>query len=173
VTVHLGLRAAAAAGALWLLLALAACGPGVGGTGTGNGVAPGAVGLAQFGATPASVCAEPLGMVLGCVAVVGSGGSELPAPRLFTGPCAVAAFEGDEVELDVLCEGLYFGGQWGVDGQGRRRYFGLVGTDPLLQAPELATLELADGGGGSLLLTLRAAGGDRLAGPLLLSPTPP
>ena len=167
------LRAAVAAGGLWLVLALAACGPGVGGTGTGNGGGPGALGLAQFGATAASVCDETLGPVLGCVAVVGSAAPVLVDERLFTGPCAVAAFQGDVVELDVLCEGLYFSGQWGVDGQDRRRYFGLVGTDPLLVPSEPATLEVTLGDAGSLQLTLRAAGGELLAGPLVLAPSVP
>ncbi len=49
-------------GALLLASWLSGCGPGVGGTGTGE-----TNGLAAFGAVPASICADDVGGVLGCV----------------------------------------------------------------------------------------------------------
>lgn len=165
--VQRGLAAVGAAG-LWLLLA--ACGPGVGGTGTGPD--PGALGLQQFGATPQPVCSEPFADLLGCAAVPGSAVPVLRSEVLFVGPCAVAAFEGDEVELDVLCDGLYFAGRWGVDGTGRGRYFGLVDADPMLAFAAPATLEIVPSGD-LLVLTLRDAAGEVLAGPFALQPSGP
>jgi hypothetical protein len=165
--VQRGLAAVAAAG-LWLLLA--ACGPGVGGTGTGPD--PGALGLQQFGATPQAVCSEPFAGLLGCEAVPGSAEPVLQTEVLFVGPCGVAAFEGDGIELDVLCDGLYFAGRWGVDRGGRSRYFGLVGVDPMLADAAPATLEVLPSGT-LLVLTLRDAAGAILAGPFVLQPSVP
>lgn len=165
------------AGLLWALslvwvLSLSACGPGVGGTGTGNGLNAGAVGLAEFNATAAEVCVTPLAAVLGCESVGGSGTGTLTSQRLFTGTCAAASFDGDGVELDVLCDGLYFSGLWGVDNGGRAAYYGLAGDDPMLAVAEPATLEVV-AQEGLLQLTLRAADGSVLAGPLVVSPTGP
>jgi hypothetical protein len=172
VSFHRRLRAAVGLAALLWALALAGCGPGVGGTGTGNGLSAGAVGLAEFNAMPSPVCASPLAAVLGCEAVVGSTVGALNSQRLFTGTCAVAAFEGDAVELDVLCDGLYFSGQWGVDSGGRAAYFGLVGEDPMLAVSEAASLEVV-AQDGALAVTLRATNGAVLSGPLRVSPTGP
>lgn len=152
------------------ILLLPACGPGVGGTGTGNGLDAGAIGLERFGAAPASVCVESFAPLLGCETVIGSDQPVLTDEHVFAGPCAVAAFRGDVVDLDILCEGLHFSGRWGIDGAGRSRYFGLAGTDPQLSMSEPATLEVvADGE--TLQLTLRAADSEILVGPLPVRPS--
>jgi hypothetical protein len=161
-------RAIAAALLAWLL---AACGPGVGGTGTGNGaVPPGVAGLTIFDAQPADACLAPFGTLIGCTP--GSiGGDPLPgAPTTLAGECAVATFDGNDVALDVLCLGWTFSGRWGLGGDGSLRYYGLVGQDLLLPPTEPATLEVQVQGS-ALVLWLRAANGQLLAGPLALRRT--
>jgi hypothetical protein len=162
------LRAALAAA---LLMLLAACGPGVGGTGTGAAPDPGVSGLQYFGATPQNVCLGPLANALGCAAVGGSDPPTAQTPRHFATDCAVASFSGDAVELDALCSGWFFSGRWGLGADGGGRYHGLVGPDPLQPPTHPATLEVQVQGA-DLLLTLRAADGQVLVGPLLLSPVP-
>ncbi len=162
------LRAAFVAGILALL---SACGPGVGGTGTGAAPDPGVSGLQFFGATPQNVCLGPLATALGCAAVVGAEPAPPLSPRHFATGCAVASFSGDAVELDALCSGWFFSGRWGLAADGAGRYHGLVGPDPVQPPTHPATLEV-QAQGADLLLTLHAADGQVLAGPLLLSPVP-
>jgi hypothetical protein len=154
-----------------LLVLLSACGPGVGGTGTGSVPDPGTSGLQFFGATAQDVCLSPLAGTLGCVAVVGSDTPRLPAARHFATGCAVASFSGDAVVLDALCSGWFFSGRWGVGADGEARYHGLVGPDPVLPPSHPATLDV-QASGADLVLTLRAADGQVLVGPLVLSPVP-
>lgn len=156
-----------------LTFLLAACGPGVGGTGTGNGSPePGAAGLGYFGATPQSACTAPFAPLLGCNAIGIGGDPVLGVQRIFTSECAVATFEGDAVTFDALCTGWVFSGRWGVDGSGLARYYGLVGADPMLPPNLPATLEVQPQESG-LLVVLRAADGELLAGPLVLRPAVP
>lgn len=154
--------------ALCLTLVLAACGPGVGGTGTGS-PEPGMVGLEYFGAAPQGACSAPFAALLAC-ATTGVGGVPVAgAQRTFTNECAVATFEGDKVSFDALCAGWSFSGLWGVDGTGLARYYGLVGADPMQPPTSPATLEVQAQDGG-LIVVLRAADGELLAGPLFLAP---
>ena len=158
---------------LVLAFLLAACGPGVGGTGTGNGSPePGAAGLGYFGATPQSACAAPFASLLSCNAIGVGGAPVLDVQRVFTSECAVATFEGDAVTLDALCNGWVFSGRWGVDAVGQSRYYGLVGADPLLPPSMPAMLEVQAQESG-LVVVLRAAEGELLAGPLVLQPAVP
>lgn len=154
--------------AVALALLLAACGPGVGGTGTGSVPEPGAAGLQFFGATPQNVCSAAFASILGCAAVTGGDTPVLTVERHFAAECAAASFVGDEVTLDALCAGWVFIGRWGLAADGAARFYGLVGADPALPPTVPATLEV-QAQGSDLVLWLRAADGQVLAGPLQLS----
>lgn len=144
-----------------LVLIVAGCGPGVGGTGTGYGAEPGLAGLAYAGAQPANVCSGPLFAVLQCSA---------PAVGVtLVGECASAAVDGDEVVLDVLCGGWVFAGRWGIGQDGIGRYYGLIGTDPLVPPSEPGAVEVQVDGT-RILVWLRDAQGALVAGPLALAP---
>lgn len=153
---------------LGLMLLLVACGPGVGGTGTGS-PAPGVAGLDYFGATPQGACSAPFAPLLACQTTGVGGVPVAGAQRTLTNECAVATFEGDNVSFDALCVGWIFSGRWGVDGAGLLRYYGLVGADPMQPPTMPATLEVQAQDAG-LVVVLRAADGELLAGPLLLAP---
>ena len=158
-----------AALALLLGLMLAACGPGVGGTGTGNSVeTPGLVGLAYFEAQPAHACSAPFAAVIGCREVAGAEPRQ-PLPATLAGECGAATFEGNDVVLDVICQGWTFTGRWGATADGKRRYYGLLSRDLLLPPTEPAALEVQVQGT-ALVLWLRGADGQPLVGPLRLEP---
>ena len=148
---------------------LVACGPGVGGTGTGTSVAAGQAGLAYFGVIAQPVCLGPLSEAIGCRPGAAGGTPTPPTLRQFTSECAVATFEGDEMTLDLLCEGpvAYFQGRWGVGQDLVGRYYGLVGADALLPPSDPAFLEVQVDGA-AVTVWLRGAAGQLLAGPLLL-----
>jgi hypothetical protein len=148
---------------------LVACGPGVGGTGTGTSATAGQTGLAYFGAFAQPVCGGALSGAIGCTPGAAGSTPTPPSLRQFTSECAVATVEGDEVTLDLLCEGTvaYFQGRWGVGPDLIGRYYGLVGTDALLPPTDPAYLEVQVDGA-AVTVWLRGSAGQLLAGPLLL-----
>lgn len=162
-------RAARGLSVVVLSLFVVACGPGVGGTGTGYGDAPGLAGLAWFDAQADSVCNGPVAGLLACSATT-SGAVAVPTRELrMAGPCAAATLAGDDIVLDVICGGWVFAGRWGRDGAGVGRYYGLIGTDPLVAPTDPGTLEVQVDGE-RLVAWLRDAQGALVAGPLVLDP---
>lgn len=153
----------------WGVLSVAACGPGVGGTGTGPSMAAGAVGLAMFGALAQPVCSGPLASAIGCTPGATGGVSTPPALRRFTGECAVATLEGDELVLDLVCPGsiAYFAGRWGVGPDQVGRYYGQVGADALVPPTDPARVDV-EIEGDVLVFSLRGLDGQLLVEPLRL-----
>lgn len=151
------------------VLGVVACGPGVGGTGTGPSATAGAVGLASFGALAQPVCAGALAQAIGCTAGTTGGVSTPPTLRRFTGECAVATFEADELVLDLVCPGpiAYFAGRWGVGPDQVGRFYGQVGADALVPPTEPARVDV-EVDGDALVFWLRGLDGQLLAGPLTL-----
>lgn len=152
-------RALAGLTALATLLMLAACGPGVGGTGVGP-----THGLAFFGATTEPLCDSSLADALRCEA-----GTSGTAPLLLAdGDPARAGngrLDGQRIELQWLCDGWRFTGQWGrASSPAEPRFFG---TASRAGGEQPATLVLRAQGEG-FVAELLDTGGQSLAPPLTL-----
>lgn len=111
---------------LSLLAALVAgCGPGIGGTGTGAGIEP------PEGLALKPVCESGFADLLRCTGLPGTAASVLGTGLQFladgaTTRNALLRLEGNAADLEVLCAGLQFSGNWGqLPGQ-TARFHGVV-----------------------------------------------
>lgn len=156
-----------AVGLLALLTAmlLAGCGPGIGGTGTGDDVGP-----ADFGATDAPVCDSDLGKVLACPggapgtpANAGTAATEFASAAGAT--ATRARFDGNAVQIDLLCRGQVFSGRFGVEGAAPGRYYGSLAT-PGEAVGSLAIAVIEPLEGGALRMRLLDVDDGLLWGPL-------
>jgi hypothetical protein len=151
-----------------LLALLAACGPGVGGSGTGADTPPPAAAVA-----PAYVCGGDLAPALACDPATGASNDALvrgTAPVGFAaivdGQAVLVRVDGNRIGFSVACTALRFAGTWGIAGGTEPRFQGF--TDPT-GTPVPATMA-AQRDGSTLWLTLRAADGTPLFGPVRVSP---
>ncbi len=160
--------------ALALLAWLAGCGPGVGGTGTGVEPAD----LASFGASPAPLCGSSFASALRCPPANGAAvpASEGTATVLFVDSASSeqigVTFEANRLELEALCQGLLFAGNWGIDAAGALRFYGSVRSHASApNLPAVLSVQLQPGGGtGELNALLQNLQGDVLLGPVVLRP---
>lgn len=111
---------------LSLLAALiAGCGPGIGGTGTGAGIEP------PEGLALKPVCESGFADLLRCTGLPGTAASVLGTGLQFladgaTTRNALLRLEGNAADLEILCAGLQFSGNWGqLPGQAAR-FHGVV-----------------------------------------------
>lgn len=150
---------------VWLVVLgwLAGCGVGVGGTGTGDRSGD----LPAFGATAASVCGGSLAPVVGCT------NTTLPDMQ----PTSVSFFvdssgtrrarvDGNDIELQLLCDGRRFVGTWGTVGGQPARYYGHLTQAAGESLASMTVLALADGN--SLQVQVFGEDGRALAGPYTL-----
>jgi hypothetical protein len=162
---------------LTLLLSLTACGPGMGGSGTGQTTDPPPVGatLPPFGASVAALCTSDLAPALACP----SGSAVSPdvaargtAPLSFVGSVDAtevrAWLEGNRIEFTVGCTQWRFVGDWAAVAGQEPRFFGTI--NPGSDQAVVATLQ-AQRDGLALLLTVRAADGTALYGPVRMAAT--
>lgn len=157
---------------LALLLPLTACGPGMGGSGTGQTTDPPPVGVAlpPFGASVTALCSSDLAPALACPsgsAVSPDAAARGTLPLNFVGSVGTtgvrARLEGNRVEFTVGCTQWRFVGDWGAVAGQEPRFFGAI--NPGNEQAVVATLQ-AQRDGAALLLTLRAADGTALYGPV-------
>lgn len=160
-----------------LLAALAGCGPGVGGTGTGES----GEFLADFGAVAKPLCGAAFAPRLDCDGPVrpgepapGAGTAAVGYVDVATGGRIVVGFDGNAVTLKERCAGLAFDGVWGeAPGGDARFYGGLQRPGQTLREPaSLAVEAVAGSAGGELRITLRAADGRSVLGPVVVRPEP-
>lgn len=154
-----------------LLALVAGCGPGTGGTGTGLS----ADRLAQFGALPASVCTAAFADQLTCVTGaqtpdVNQGTLVVHYADIPTGRNVTVDIADNGIELNARCQKLRFVGDWGITASNDARFFGHVTQDQVAQAQPatLSVMSVPQAGADELSVTLRAADGRILFGPVTL-----
>ena len=163
------LRGLALALAFGCFAILGGCGPGVGGTGTGNAEST----AAQLGASLEPVCASELAAVLSCPnapATTASGTAVVWFADAAEGARVLVRVQGNQLDLDIACDGLHFEGLWAaVPGQSAR-FFG-----PALIAPasdSVPSTLTAERLGSGLVLQLYDAKGAALGALLNVVPVP-
>ncbi len=170
------IRITFSAALLALLLPLAACGPGMGGSGTGQTSDPPVVGspLPPSGANVTALCASELAPALACP----SGNVVSPdaiargtAPANFVGSVddatpVRARLEGNRIEFTVGCTQWRFVGDWGAVAGQEPRFYGFINPG----SEQLAATLQAQRDGTALWLTVRAADGTALYGPVRVTP---